>query len=116
MRAVLKGISPNDFLSWEEFRRYSSPDPWDDFGWFTLDVGADDEDGTNLFQVLVSTPAVVSRAIGDAGEFQGILVDRFDADEIQRVLRDRIASIRCHTWNDIVEELRTFSLWEYEGM
>jgi hypothetical protein len=36
VKAELKHISPNDSLDWEKFKQYRSPDPLNDFGWFTL--------------------------------------------------------------------------------
>ena len=46
----------------------------------------------------------------------GILVDRFDAETVGRAIRDRVAAIAAYEWFQVVDELREFMIWEYEGM
>jgi hypothetical protein len=118
MRAEMKWISPNDFINWESFvssdRR--EQEVWDDFGWFSLDIGSEGEDGTETFQVLVSTPAAVSRAKGDRKRFRGIIVDEFKPDIIRKSLTDYVSSVVGISWSEVVEQLRRWMYWEYEEM
>ena len=116
MRAELRAITPNDFADWNAFVASDRPDPWDDFGWFTLSISGDGMEGADLFQVVVSTPRAVSRAKGNGGRFRGVIVDSFDPDTIARTLRDQVSSINGLAWSDIVDQLQQSMFWEYEGM
>ena len=71
--------------------------------------------GTTNFQVCVATPRAVSR-VRLTGHMPGILVNRFDADTVGRAIRDRVSSIQAHAWFQVVDQLREFMHWEYEGM
>ena len=108
-------ICPNDFDGWSAFERYDSADPYDDFSWFTLTIGLAGEEAGNNFQVCVVTPRAVSR-VRLTGHMPGILVNRFDADTVGRAIRDRVSSIQAHAWFQVVDQLREFMHWEYEGM
>src|SRR5260370_1418527 len=92
MHAELKHISPNDFLDWEAFAAAERPEPWDDFGWFTLSIGHEGGEGADLFQVLVYTPATVSRAKGEVG-FRGVVVEMFEPEVIARTLREHVSAV-----------------------
>ena len=115
IRAVIHSLEPNDHDGWRAFAAHESLDPYDDFGWFHVTVGATDVDGGNDFQLCVSTPRAVSRAIV-GGKAPGILVDRFDAKSVREAVHHRIESITAPSWDQIVEECRTFMYWEFEGM
>ena len=97
MRAEVKTTSPNDHLSWDKFAQHESGDPYDDFGWFHVNVGLVGEDAGNDFQVCVSTPRAVGRA-KHAGDAPGILVERFDAESVRRAIHDQIAAVTGHSW------------------
>jgi hypothetical protein len=116
MRAELRHISPNDFPDWECFKSAKRSEPWDDFGWFSLNIGPEGDPGTEIFQVLVATPAAVSRAKVDRGEFRGIIVESFEAEIIANALREHVSAVTGGDWHAIVEKLRQCMLWEYEGM
>lgn len=115
MQAEIKEMCPNDHLGWSEFAQYDSLDPYDDFGWFHVTVGVTGEEGGHDFQVCVATPRSVGR-VKPSGSNPGILVDRFDAESVSRAIRNKVASITGTTWEQIIDQLRTFMLWEYEGM
>ena len=115
IRAVIHSLETNDHDDWSAFAEYESIDPYDDFGWFHVTVGATDIEGGNDFQLCVSTPRAVRRA-KLAGAIPGILVDRFDAQSVRDAVHARIDSIVVHTWDQIVNECRAFMHWEYDGM
>lgn len=115
MQAEIHHLESNDYVDWNDFVHYESPDPYDDFGWFHLTIGSSDVAGGNDFQVCVATPRAVGR-IKRGGNVPGILVDRFDAATVEKGIRDRVASICGHNWEQIVDQLREFMHWEYEGM
>ena len=113
--AVILSLEPNDHDGWSGFASRESADPFDDFGWFHVTVGANDSEGGNDFQLCVSTRRAVNRAkLG--GVTPGIVVERFDAQSIQNAVHQRIHSIAAHSWPQIIDECRTFMQWEYEGM
>ena len=115
IRAVIHSLETNDHDDWSAFAAHESVDPYDDFGWFHVTIGATGIEGGNDFQLCVSTPRAVTRAKHD-GAVPGILVDRFDAQSVYDAVHARIKSIEFHTWDQIVNECRTFMHWEYEGM
>lgn len=56
MIAEVHHLESNDYTDWSDFERYESPDPYDDFGWFHVTIGASGIKGGNDFQVCVATP------------------------------------------------------------
>lgn len=115
MQAEIHHLESNDYLDWVDFVRYESPDPYDDYGWFHVTVGATGVDGGNDFQVCVATPRAVGR-IKRTGNVPGILVDYFDAATVRKAIVDRVTSVKGNTWEQIIDQLREFMHWEYEGM
>ncbi len=115
MRAKIHHLESNDYLDWNDFEAYKSLYPYDDFGWFHVTVGTAEFDGGNDFQVCIATPKAVGR-IMRSGKRPGILVDQFDAMTVRNAIYDRVESIEANTWEHIVEQLRKFMQWEYEGM
>lgn len=113
--AEVRCLESNNLADWSDFERYQSPDVFDDYGWFHVTVGAAGIEGGNDFQVCVATPRAVGRA-KQTGSIPGIIVDQFDAASVRNAINDRIVSVRAHTWEQIVDELRKFMQWEYEGM
>jgi len=114
LRPELRRIIPNDYDGWEAFAAAERPEPWDEFAWFVLDIGLEGQEGSNLFQVLVATPAAVSRAKGNDKHRRVLIVESFEPQAIETALRDHVASLAAHTWDEIVERLRCNMYWEYE--
>jgi len=52
MGAELREISPNNYLVWDDFVAAERPEPWDDYGHFTLKIGPEGDKGSEYFQVL----------------------------------------------------------------
>jgi hypothetical protein len=113
MRAELRHISPNDYRNWEAFASAERPEPWDDFGWFVVEIAPEGDKGSTAFQVLVTTPAAVTRAKGDSKHRRFLLVDSFEPDAVAKALREYVAGISAHTWDEIVEKLQRCMYWEY---
>lgn len=114
-RAVIHHLEPNDHVDWTAFAEHESPDPYDDCGWFHVTIGATDNVGANDFQLCVATPRSVGR-VKQSGSEPGIIVDRFDAATVRKAIYERVTSIEGLSWEEIVEQLRKFMRWEYEGM
>jgi hypothetical protein len=114
LRAELRHISPNAYPDWDAFASSERREPWDDFGWFELNIGLEGREGTDLFQVLAATPAAVSRAKGDDKHRRILVVDSFEPADLARELREYVSSVTAHTWDEIVEQLRRTMYWEYE--
>ena len=115
MHAEVHYLESNDHFEWSDFVRYHSPNPYDDYGWFHVTVGATGIKGGNDFLVCVATPRAVGRA-RRTGSVPGIIVDRFDAPTVRKAIYDRVTAIKGHTWEQIVDQLREIMEWEYEGM
>lgn len=115
IHAEIHILESNDHLDWEDFVKYKSDEPYDDFGWFYVTIGGTGIKGGNDFQVCVATPRAVGR-IKRSGAVPGILVDCYNADSVREAIHERVTSISGSTWEDVVGQLRKFMLWEYEGM
>lgn len=108
-------IESTQYIDWEEFVRYQSPDPWDDYGGFTVTVGeVGDEAGSN-FQVCVATPRAVGR-MKRLDERPGILVDHYDPETVERAIIEKVTALKGNDYQDVIDQLRKFMHWEYEGM
>lgn len=115
IEAEIHSLESNDFPDWEQFLEHAERDPYDAYGWFHVTIGTVGVQGGNDFQVCVSTPRAVGRA-KQAGCVPGVLVDRFDAASVQAAVKEKVVSIQASTWEQLVDQLRTFMRWEYEGM
>jgi Immunity protein 8 len=115
LQPEIRCLQSNNHIDWEDFFQYNSPDPYDDYGWFHLTIGVLGETGGNNFQVCVATPRAVAR-IKQEGFIPVILVDQFDAATVEQAIRERVTSIRAYSWDQLVDQLRAFMRWEYEGM
>jgi hypothetical protein len=61
MKAELRAIEPNNFAqSWSAFIAHPSPEPCDDYGWFSLTIGPEGDPGTNYFQVRFRDQLILS--------------------------------------------------------
>ena len=115
MRGDLKYIESNAHLKWEDFLQAPRDDPWDGSAWFTVEVGPDD--GINageMFQVLVVTPAAISRVKPSRGEFRCVVAKSLDPETVLRTLREHISAISAGSWSEIREGLRKSMWWEWE--
>lgn len=108
-------LESNDHDEWTDFERITISDPHDNFGWFHVTIGATDVDGGNDFQVCIATKLAIGRA-RRSGSVPGIIVDRFDAETIRKVVTDTVQGVRGDSWDGIIAQLRKFMVWEYEGM
>ncbi len=115
MQAEIHHLESNDHVDWNDFLQYQSPDPYNDFGWFHVTVGSTGVLGGNDFQVCVATPRAVGRIKRDKF-VPGIMVDQFDAATVEKAIRDRVESVCGQSWEELVDQLRVFMQWEYEGM
>ena len=115
MKAEIHYLESLDHFEWSEYENAHSLDPYDDYGWFHVTIGATDVLGGNDFQVCVATPRAVGR-LKQSGIFPGVIVDRFDARCVEQAIGERVEAISGDNWNDIVWRLREFMKWEYEGM
>src|SRR5438067_13882698 len=100
MRAELRHISPNDYASWEAFAAAEHSEPWDEFGWFVLDIGLPGQVGTTSFQVLVTTRAAVAHAQGNDRNRRFLVVESFEPAALEAALREHVASDAAHTWDE----------------
>ncbi len=116
MRAELRGIDPNEYPGWDAFATAAQPNPWDRFGWFTLRIGPEGHEGSDYFQVLVATPAAVSRAQGNDTRFRGVIVPVFEPQVILDALREHVSAVIGSDWEQIAARLGQTMHWEYEGL
>lgn len=98
------------------------PPTADVYYWLTLEIGAPDEPGADLFSVAVCTPAGLDRWKRDTRDqpthraVPPIVVGAYAWPEVLAQVQDRLTRCEGHTWLDAQETLRRHFLWEYEGM
>jgi len=100
----------------DDFMRYQPVDPWDDFDWFEIDVGTPGMDGQDQFQCLVTTTRARHRAIAGSKDSRCLIVEPYEPKAIIDALTKMIDSIEGVDWCNIVDQLREFMHWEYDGM
>ena len=115
LNAQLYYIAPND-RSMDDFMCYEPVDPWDDFEWFSIDVGTPGMGGQDCFQCLVTTTRARHRAIAGSKDSRCVVIDPYEPQTIIDTLTNKINSVEGLEWCNIVDELRKFMRWEYEGM
>ena len=100
----------------ESFASFVPEDEWDEFGWFSLDIGTSHQPGQDFFQCLVTTTRARHRALAGRKDSRCHVVDPYRPDEIIQSLTSRIESIEGVDWCSIVDQLSQFMIWEYEEM
>ena len=85
----------------------------------TLDIGPKGKKSADMFTIRVATPKGLdglSARDGIIATRPIIVMDRYDYQQLWNWLEKTVASCEGETWQDCVNELRVFFLWEYEGM
>ena len=96
----------------------SVEDPSNASQWVRAIVGPDDEPGEESFDLLVCTPAWLQEQIEGVGPVVGLyhlVVARWDAEDVDRIVRDLIESTRAETWPEIGERIGRIAKWEFQG-
>ncbi len=114
LRADLKSILPmTDNYEWNELK---VRDVWNEYNWFTLNIGIQGKEASDIFDVLISTPRAQGRARRENNIKQCFIVERFDRRTIENSVTQFVERITGMSWMDIVDQLREKINWEYEGM
>lgn len=114
MRAAIRRLHTPDALSLHDY----VPEDESDFALLVQVIaGPDGGEGEESFDVDVVTPLHLSKRLSRAGPMSGrhlLLVDRFDAETIQRWLEHAVAGCSGATWNDVASKLSRIGHWEFE--
>ncbi len=110
-------------------RRFHSPDsPDGDIRLFAptadafrllveVDVGPHGEAGAEVFAVVVRSSDAQDETI--AGGYRWVrrelILDRWDAALVERVIQQRVESTEGSTWQEIADQLLPFFSWEFEN-
>ena len=114
MKALIESLMSNAHPVGAEAQLHAERDPSDDFGWFSVRVGADGGVGTSDFQVVVSTPAAISRArFADGTRFKGLVLLSYCPTAAREIIRSKVESVEGRDYAEIVQKLREFMFWEY---
>jgi len=109
MQAEVRGIEANDIRDWPN---WVPVDASAELQWFTVSIGADGTEGSDLFQVAVATRRGIN-ARRQKTKFIGLIVDAFTPAQIEQAIRDHVATIRATTWEEIARGLGPTMQWEY---
>ena len=116
LRAEVKRIIPsNRSLDWNELE--AGMDQRDAFSTFFVDVGLENDPGSDMFVAGVATRAAASRARAKGEpQYPGFIVDDFNRVEIERTIKSFVSAVTGADWASIVESLRQRMDWEYEAI
>lgn len=93
-------------------------DKWNSYCNFTVGIGLENKEGTDLFQLTLTTPKAQGQAFKAA--FNGTqsihVVHQFTQSAIEHKIHELVSNIEGQSWMDITNQLRKFMHWEYEGM
>jgi hypothetical protein len=109
MQGEVRGIEANDISVWPN---WSPTTPADEMQWFTVSIGMEGTEGSELFQVAVATYRGLS-ARRQNKKFVGLVVDDFNPARIEQAIQKHVAGVHANTWEDIAERLGPVMRWEY---
>ncbi len=109
MHAHVRRIEANDIPGWPNWAPKGAVQ---ERQWFTVSIGPEGSEGTDLFQVAVATSRGL-KARRRKAKFVGLIVGDFAPAQIEQAIRDHVASVRATTWEGIVHGLSPVMRWEY---
>ena len=109
MQAEVRGIEPNDIRDWPN---WVPVDASAELQWFTVSIGTDGSERSDLFQVAVATHRGIN-ARRSKTKFVGLVVDDFTPAQIEQAIRDHVESVHSTTWEEIARGLGPAMQWEY---
>lgn len=114
MRAKLKTISSPDI----ELKSYW---PIDEacFGFLLeLQIGPEDQLGSDLFQIMVCTPEWIKSEYSNRKAVWGrdmLIVFEYDLEHIHSTIYRHVESCTADDWPSLAQKLSRFSGWEFEN-
>jgi hypothetical protein len=115
MRARLKGLVSPDVADLEDWL----PDEPDRFGFYLqVSIGPADAEGEEGFGSTVCSPQWFAQRLNGADVICGehtMLMRRYDYGALVRYVERRCHRCVGETWVDIVNELRLFGQYEFDG-
>ncbi|MGN6608142.1 MAG: Imm8 family immunity protein [Jatrophihabitans sp.] len=73
--------------------------------------------GQDMFSLLVITPKALKRLVRRDGPQSGrhmLIIDRWDWEDVQRVVREHVASVDGADWDELATKLGRWAKWEFE--
>lgn len=114
MRAAIRRLHTPDAPSLHDF----VPEDASDFALLVQVIaGPHAGEGEESFDVAVVTPTHLAKRLSRSGPLSGrhlLIVDRFDADAIQRWLERAVAGCTGATWKKTANKLSRIGHWEFE--
>jgi len=102
----------DDFWSWKP------SDPQDVYFALSLNIGPEDEDGADIFEVVIATPLGL---VGKARTGSNIIADRailivasYDRKEVLEHLGSILSKCASESWVESSQKLQRYFHWEYE--
>lgn len=84
----------------------------------SIDVGPIDEEGSNIFQVLIATPSglhITMEKYDVARYERNVMVyQNYSFDKLHEDLKNIVFKCQCDSYHESVLKLQRFFLWEYE--
>lgn len=115
MKAIIKQIHCSDVDAWDD---YLPIDPTDFVLPFELSIGPSESKATDLFQILVCGSKWFEREIVAKKQtlpVHHMVMQEYDADLLERALKEKVASCEANTWDELGKQLGQFFHWEFEN-
>lgn len=96
---------------------YSPEDPECFDVWITASIGPVGEEGAELFQFRVTTPAYLARTVvGDEAQWMRhtLLVVRYDPQIVREALERYLDPLEGDDWNEVAQKVARIAFWEFE--
>lgn len=114
MKPILKSSNIDFINSFDDF----SPEISENF-WCTVDmeIGPDDKEGSNIFQLYVGTTRAFNHRIQHEGSLWGrhyMVVNEYDGEKLRALIEQKIAECARPTFEETALVLSRYFYWEFE--
>lgn len=113
MKAKLKEFFSSDI----DLRNYW-PEDERNFGfWASILIGPDEEDGSEIFQLLICTPDWIKYEYGNKSAVWGrhmLIVFEYDLGAIKKEIEKYLASCVGGDWHSLAKKFSRVASWEFE--
>lgn len=113
MKAEIKAFYSADV----DVATYTPADTANDGVWVRMICGPHGQPGEESFDVLVCTPAWLSRKATTEGQFIGrhlLIQNRFDLSAAESYLAQLVSSMPDGNWHDLASKIARIGKWEFE--
>jgi hypothetical protein len=82
-----------------------------------MDIGSDEGEGADIFELVVCNPAGLQKRVSDAGPMFGhhhLVVAKWDWPQIRNLIVSTIEGEQAPTWDGLAARIGRIARWEFE--